>query len=277
MTKPAAILLQYLLPQHALTQAAGWLGNSRQPWLKNRLIDAFIRHFNVNIHEAVIEDPRQYPSFNAFFTRAIKLDLRPIVSGAHEIASPVDGTVSQLGSIRQGTLIQAKGVDYTVKQLLGGSEQRAKLFDNGHFITLYLSPRDYHRVHMPITGRLKETVYIPGSLFSVNQAAAQHVPQLFARNERLAALFDTEQGPMAVVMVGAMLVGKIQTVWHAKTDVKRILVESYGSSLTLERGQEMGHFEMGSTVIVLFGNTTHWNEHLRENSKIKLGQLMATR
>jgi len=278
MKKPPKILMQYILPQHLLTYIAGELGKSRKPWLKDFLIQTFINHFKVNMHEAVIEDPKAYASFNDFFTRAIKPERRPIVSGAGEIASPVDGTISQLGDIHADTIFQAKGYDYSAKTLLGGSEERAKLFENGRFITFYLSPKDYHRVHMPMTGKLRQTIYIPGDLFSVNQKTTKNVPQLFTRNERLVALFDTEAGPMAVVMVAAMLVGNIQTVWHAKNKAQDVLVESYGGSFTLQRGDEMGHFEMGSTVIVLLGkNSAEWNGALKANSAVKLGELIATR
>lgn len=272
MKKPF-VLLQYLAPQHALTALAGWLGESQTPWLKNCLIDYFINRFHPNMMDAVIEDPHLYPSFNSFFIRQLKPQRRPIVEAPNEIASPVDGTISQIGTVHQGTLVQAKGFEFTIKNLLGGSEKRAQLFENGSFATFYLAPKDYHRVHMPIAGRLKESVYIPGDLFSVNQQTSQGVPNLFARNERLVSLFDTEKGPMAVVLVGAMLVGSIHTVWHARNKANKIITESFGGSLALARGQELGHFQMGSTVIVLFGkDAVRWNEDLKENSTVKWGQ-----
>lgn len=276
MTKPPKVLLQYLLPQHTLTSITGWLGENRQPWLKNYLIQSFIKRVGVDMNMALIPDPNQYASFNEFFIRQLKPELRPIVQGKQEIASPVDGFVSQIGSIHEGTLIQAKNFDFTVKNLLGGSDKRAQPFEHGRFATFYLSPKDYHRVHMPYPGKLRETIYIPGNLFSVNPQTTQHVPGLFARNERLVCLFDTDIGPMAVILVGAMLVGSIHTVWHAKNDAADIFIESYAGSLSLNRGEELGHFQMGSTVIVLFGHEQiKWNETLKENTIVKMGELIA--
>jgi phosphatidylserine decarboxylase len=276
MTKPPKVLLQYITPQHALTGFAGWLGELRQPWIKNYLIDLFIRRVGVDMTSATITDPHAYPTFNAFFIRQLRPELRPIAEGSNEIASPVDGFVSQIGKINQETLLQAKGFDFSLKNLLGGDAKRAKPFENGSFATFYLSPKDYHRVHMPYTGKLRETIYIPGDLFSVNQKTTQHVSNLFARNERLVCLFDTDIGPMAVILVGAMMVGSIHTVWHAKNKTDEIFTESYGGSLTLTKGSEMGHFQMGSTVIVLFGqDKVDWIDSLKENSTVRMGQLVA--
>lgn len=275
MKKPLSVLVQYIAPQHALTSFAGWMGNNETSWLKNMLIRYFIKRHGVNMSDAILEDPYQYPSFNQFFTRLLKPEKRPIVMGQNEIACPVDGIVSQIGKIHHNALLQAKNVDFTLKNLLGGSEKLAKVFEDGNFATFYLAPKDYHRVHMPFAGKLKETIYVPGNLFSVSQTTAQHVPNLFTRNERLIALFDTDHGPMAVILVGAMLVGRIQTIWHGKTHSNTIVKESFGNSLSLAKGQEMGHFQMGSTVIVLFAkDKVTWINELMENSTVKMGQLI---
>ncbi len=272
MCKPFDVLIQYITPQHALSRFAGWLSNCEKPWLKNYLIRYFLGRFDINMKEALIEDPFDYPSFNAFFTRKLKPELRPIASG-HDIASPVDGFISQIGKIENHTLVQAKGHFFNLTSLLGGSEHLAKLFSNGEFATLYLSPKDYHRVHMPIDGKLIKTIYIPGNLFSVSQKTVQFVPNLFARNERLVCIFDTDKGPMAVILVGAMVVGSIDTVWPLKMNRGILTEESYNKSLTLAKGAELGLFKLGSTVIVLFANDkVIWNKELHENSVIRMGQ-----
>lgn len=272
MSKPFSVIKQYIAPQKALTRLAGWLGEARQPWLKNHLIGYFLKRFDVNMQEAVIEDPYDYPSFNSFFTRQLKPNSRPIAKDP-EIASPADGFVSQIGKIHQETLLQAKGFYYELNQLLGGSKPLAERFANGSFATIYLSPKDYHRVHMPFAGALRETIFIPGQLFSVNQETAAAVPNLFARNERLVCIFDTEIGPMAVILVGAMLVGSIETVWHANTTANKMTVESYDGSLKLAQGAELGHFKMGSTAIVLFAkDAVEWNKSLQENTRVLMGE-----
>ncbi|MHB1949362.1 MAG: archaetidylserine decarboxylase [Gammaproteobacteria bacterium] len=272
MSKPFSVIRQYFAPQKALTRLAGWLGEARQPWLKNQLIRYFLSRFDVNMQEAVIENPYDYPSFNSFFTRQLKPDSRPIAKDP-AIASPADGFVSQIGQIHQQTLLQAKGFYFDLNKLLGGSQQLAELFTDGSFATIYLSPKDYHRVHMPFAGTLRETIFIPGQLFSVNQETAAAVPNLFARNERLVCIFDTKIGPMAVILVGAMLVGSIQTVWHANTTANKITVESYNGSIKLAQGAELGHFKMGSTAIVLFAkDAVEWNKNLQENTQVHMGE-----
>src|SRR5690606_24991155 len=206
------IVFQYLVPQHLLSRLVGKIAASELPWIKNPFIDWFSRRYQVDMSEAADPEPRNYPSFNAFFTRALKAGARPLDSDPDSIVSPADGAISQLGAIEAGRIFQAKGQTYTTAELLGDTDMAA-LFDGGVFATVYLSPRDYHRVHMPVSGRLLRTLYVPGDLFSVNQTTAENVPRLFARNERLVCLFDTECGPMAVVLVGAMIVAGIDTVW----------------------------------------------------------------
>jgi phosphatidylserine decarboxylase len=276
MLKKLSVLPQYIAPQRALTRFAGWCGECRWPWLKNILIRYFIRRYQVDVNAATSADLADYPCFNSFFTRTLKPELRPIVQGANAIASPADGVISQIGDIRDDKLYQAKGFRFSLADLLGGSEAQARAFRDGSFATIYLSPKDYHRVHMPFTGRLRETVYIPGKLFSVNQKTAQAVSGLFARNERLVCFFETEHGPMAVILVGAMLVGGIQTRWGDPSPSKRLARIAYTSpALSFERGAEIGHFRMGSTVIVLFpSKKMQWAEGLQANSTVQMGQLL---
>lgn len=265
------IYLQYITPQHLLTRLVGSVANCRWKWVKNLFIKQFIQHFQVDMTQAAIENPADYPDFNCFFTRHLKPELRPIANGANEIACPIDGCISQIGVIDDHLLLQAKGFNFDLTQLLGGSSERAQLFKNGHFATFYLSPRDYHRVHMPLTGALYETIYIPGKLFSVNHNTTQHVPALFARNERLVCLFETEIGPMAIILVGAMIVGSINTAWgetRHQTIVKRTFHHP-----TYNRGDEMGYFKLGSTVIILFPqNKMSWLLHLTTNQFVQMGQ-----
>lgn len=273
MGKQLKVKLQYIAPQHGLSRFAGWLSENRTPWLKNYLIRYFLNRYDVDMKSAVIENPYDYPSFNSFFTRQLKSEARPIAQDAQQVVSPADGAISQIGKINNQTLLQAKGFDFDLKGLLGGSEKLARLFQDGTFATIYLSPKDYHRVHMPLAGKLRETIFIPGKLFSVNQQTANSVPQLFSRNERLVCIFDTEAGPMAVILVGAMIVGSINTVWHAHTTTNKIRTESYAGSIELARGDELGHFKLGSTVIVLFGkDKVSWLENLQENTAIQMGE-----
>ncbi|MDR3478995.1 MAG: archaetidylserine decarboxylase [Gammaproteobacteria bacterium] len=277
--KRLQILPQYLAPQHLLTQLAGWLSVRKSLWFKNWQINHLINRYGVDINEAVLTDPADYPTFNSFFTRRLKPELRPIVTENDALASPADGTISQCGHIDNNLLFQAKGFHFTLENLLGGTEAEARPFVNGEFATIYLSPKDYHRVHMPFTGVLRETVFIPGRLFSVNQHTAQNVPNLFARNERLVCLFETEVGSMAVIFVGAMLVGSINTVWGGKIHANQITRQSFPTSsdqaIKIERGAEIGHFEMGSTVILLLPQgAVQWPATLKENSLVKMGQFL---
>lgn len=273
------ILRQYLVPQHGLSRLLGVLTNCHQKQLKNWMINTFIRRYGVDMSCAVEPNPQAYSNFNSFFTRVLKPEARPIVQEKNAIACPVDGAVSQIGSLTQGKIIQAKGFTYDVVNLLGGSIERAAPFQDGKFATLYLAPKDYHRVHMPLTGELREMVYIPGKLFSVNARTTESVPNLFARNERVVAIFDTQAGPMAIVLVGAMLVASINTVWAggvAPSRDREIHRRQYRhNEICLDRGAEMGHFQLGSTAIVLFGkNKIEWNVNLQVEQSVRLGQLL---
>lgn len=276
------IFMQYVLPHHTLSRLIGYLAECEAPWFKNRLIAWFIKRYQVNMSEAQLEDPSAYRHFNDFFTRALKADARPLDQSEKAVLCPADGAISQLGNIEHGRIFQAKGHSFSLLELLGGDTERAAPFMGGHFATVYLSPKDYHRVHMPLTGILREMVYIPGRLFSVNQTTAEHVPELFARNERVACIFDTEQGPMAVVLVGAMVVASIETVWAGLVTPPMRSLRSYDYSqtarqpITLEKGAELGRFKLGSTAIVLFGpNHVTWDNTLAPASAVQVGQRLA--
>ena len=276
------IFMQYVLPHHTLSRLIGRLAECETPWFKNRLISWFIKRYNVNMSEALQEDPSAYRHFNDFFTRELKPGLRELDNSEKSVLSPADGAISQLGKIEHGRIFQAKGHSFSLLELLGGDAERAAPFMGGSFATVYLSPKHYNRVHMPLTGILREMVYIPGRLFSVNQTTAQHVPELFARNERVACIFDTERGPMAVVLVGAMVVASIETVWAGLITPPLRQLRSYDYSqaarqpITLEKGAEMGRFKLGSTAIVLFGaDHVTWDTCFQQASEVKVGQRLA--
>ncbi len=270
-------LPQYVLPHHALSRMMSKLTHCENKTWKNLFIKQVIRHYGVNINEALEQDINAFKSFNHFFTRELKPGVRPLSTECNAIACPADGTVSQAGIISDGQIFQAKGKSYTATDLLGGSLERSEPFNNGVFTTIYLSPKDYHRLHMPLTGTLREMVHIPGRLFSVNTATTNSVPGLFARNERVAALFDTDAGPMALVLVGAIFVSSIETVWHGVVTPPSITsVQSWqyqDNAPTLKIGEEMGRFNMGSTIIVLFGkDKAQWDNEFTADKAVKLGE-----
>jgi len=267
-------LSQYLLPQHALSRLVGKLAASTTPWLKDAFIRRFAARYQVDMSEAAQPDLSQYACFNDFFTRPLKAGVRPIDSQADSIVCPADGAVSQLGPITGDQVFQAKGHSYSLSDLLA-SEADAKAFENGHFATIYLSPRDYHRVHMPFAGKLSKSVYVPGDLFSVNTRTAENVPNLFARNERLVAHFETELGPMVVILVGAMIVASIETVWGGLEPIGNKVRVSQPDNVQLAKGDEMGRFLLGSTAIVLFGkDVVAWQSHLNAGSSVEMGTIL---
>lgn len=282
MKKALFVALQHLLPQHLLSRLAGSVANCEWRWLKNLLIRRFIGTYGVDMREAQQPDPSDYPSFNAFFTRELRPGARPLASAADAVLCPADGTLSAIGRITADTLLQAKGRDYTLVELLGGDTQHAARFRNGHFATVYLSPKDYHRVHMPWAGTLQELIYVPGRLFSVNQTTTERIPGLFARNERAVCLFETPQGPMAIVLVGALIVAAIDTVWAGQIAPARhgLLLTDYRSAsppIHLQRGAEMGRFRLGSTAIVLFGpGMMQWQEEFVSGSAVRMGEQLGT-
>ena len=270
-------LPQYILPHHFLSGIMHRLARCENRRWKNAFIKLIVRLYGVNLAEAQEPNPEAYPSFNAFFTRALKPEARPLCNEANALLCPADGAISQIGEITTGRILQAKGKLFDATELLGGDPERAKPFLNGKFATIYLSPRDYHRLHMPLAGTLREMVHIPGRLFSVNAATANSVPNLFARNERVAAIFDTEAGPMALVLVGAIFVASIETVWHGEvTPPTRAEVKTwtYGEDAPrLAKGEEMGRFNMGSTIIVLFGDdAVRWDNALTPGTNVRLNQ-----
>jgi len=275
-------ILQYILPQKSLSRLVGKLANCEHPLLKNWLIDKFIAYYAVDMSDAIETDPHCYKSFNEFFILRLKLTARPLAEGENTIASPVDGMISELGDIQDQALLQAKGMYYDLTALLGGDAKMAALFQGGQFINMYLAPKDYHRIHMPLAGKLKCMIHVPGKLFSVNTATAENVPNLFTRNERVICLFDTVAGPMAVVLVGAMIVASIHTVWAGLVAPagKQPAVWHYEdrqeNSLDLARGEELGHFELGSTVIVLFAkDALKWSPSLQAGQPVQFGQKVA--
>jgi phosphatidylserine decarboxylase len=274
------IFFQHIVPQHILSRCTGWLADLRQPiWLKNWVIRQFVRHFDVDMAEAAEPDYERYSCFNEFFTRPLQEGARPIDEA--DIVCPADGAVSQMGPIKEGLLFQAKGRYFSAEELLGGDETRAAAFNGGEFTTIYLSPKDYHRVHMPLAGRLSATTYIPGELFSVNGVTAENVDRLFARNERLVCYFDTEIGPMAMILVGAMVVAGIETVWAGqvapppKTPVS-VDYTNLPEPVELAKGEEMGRFMLGSTVILLFPkDAMSWSDSYGPGSATRMGEQLA--
>ena len=276
-TQEALTKLQYILPHHALSKMMSKLTHCENKIWKNLFIKQIIKHYGVNMNEALEQDINTFKSFNHFFTRELNSNVRPLTTAPNAIACPADGTVSQAGKINDGEVFQAKGKNFTVTDLLGGDSKRAEPFNNGVFTTIYLSPKDYHRLHMPLTGTLKEMVHIPGRLFSVNIATTNSVPGLFARNERVAAIFDTDAGPMALVLVGAIFVSSIETVWHGVVTPPSITsVRSWQyqeNSPVLKIGEEMGRFNMGSTIIVLLAkNKAEWDSNFTAEKVVKLGE-----
>ena len=253
------ITLQYLMPKHLISRLAGKIAAARLGWFTHFLINRFIRAYGINMSEAQFERAQDYATFNEFFTRPLKDGIRPLATDSNMIAHPVDGCISQLGPIVEGKLVQAKNHDYSLQSLLGGDIATAAPFQNGDFATIYLAPKDYHRIHMPVTGTLRQMIYVPGELFSVNPLTAENVPDLFARNERVVTIFDTELGPMALVLVGATIVASIETIWAgtvtppAGKNIFRWTYPAHGkNAITLEKGAEMGRFKLGSTVVLAF-------------------------
>ncbi len=277
-----AVLPQYLLPQRLLTERAGALARAPHGARTTQVIRWFIERYGVNMAEAAEPNPAAYATFNDFFTRALRPGARPLASAPW--VCPVDGAVSQFGRISGDQVFQAKGHRYSTTALLGGDAALAAAFQDGQFATIYLSPRDYHRIHMPCAGRLKRMVYVPGALFSVNPTTARGVPGLFARNERVVCVFDSDSGPLVMVLVGATIVGSMATVWHGVVNPPRSAElrcwdYSGAQAVTLAQGAEMGRFLLGSTVVMLFPPssglrfTTRWEP----TSPVRMGEVMATR
>ncbi|KJY83039.1 phosphatidylserine decarboxylase [Pseudoalteromonas sp. GCY] len=254
------IAMQYALPKHAVSRLVGKLAAAEAGALTTKLIKLFIKQYKIDMSEALHEDPAHYKTFNEFFTRPLKPGIRPLAEDSDILAHPVDGAISQLGDVVDGQIIQAKGHNYSLQTLLGGKEEDVAPYVGGKFATIYLAPKDYHRIHMPVDGTLRKMIYVPGDLFSVNPLTAQNVPNLFARNERVVAIFDTEIGPLSMVLVGATIVASIETIWAgtvtppAGRDVFTWTYPAEGdNAITLKKGEEMGRFKLGSTVILAWG------------------------
>lgn len=273
------ITFQSLLPTHFLSWLMFHIAQIKNEPFKNFLISAFAKSYKVNMADAELERTLSYPDFNSFFTRALKPTARPLDPDPAVLISPVDGRVSEIGDIKNGAIIQAKGHDYTVTELLG-SPQTAKLFQNGKFCTLYLAPNNYHRIHMPANGRLREWGYQPGRLFSVSDLSARKMSKLFVRNERVCAVFESDYGPMAMILVGALFVGSIETTWTGKVTPphgQKAGTYTPASQVVILRGREMGRFNMGSTVILLTApRMVTWRPHLQAGKEVRMGLALGT-
>lgn len=273
------VLSQYVLPKRALTVLMGALARARGGALTTAVIRWFVRHYGVDMGEAADPDVASYQTFNDFFTRALKPGARPVANA--DLICPIDGAVSQFGRIERDQIFQAKGHRYTTTALLAGDAALARDFEDGEFATLYLSPKDYHRIHMPCDGRLRQMVYVPGELFSVNPATARGVPGLFARNERVVCLFEGPRGPFAMVLVGATIVGSMATVWHGVVNLPRrpdVCTWRYDDRpVVLRRGEEMGRFLLGSTVVMLFPkDCMRFNAGWAPERPVRMGEAMAS-
>jgi phosphatidylserine decarboxylase len=272
-----AVLPQYLLPKQTLTVLAGKFANAKLGGFTTAVIRRFVARYGVNMEEAANPDIASYASFNEFFTRPLREGARPLADA--EFVCPVDGAISQIGAIERENIFQAKGHSYTATALIGGNAELAAQFADGSFATLYLSPKDYHRIHMPCAGRLRRMIHVPGELFSVNPATARGVPDLFARNERVVCVFDGEFGPFVLALVGATIVGSMATVWHGVVNPPRSgLVREWlydGQEVVLHKGQEMGRFLLGSTVVMLFPqNTLSFTPEWSSARAIRMGEAM---
>ena len=278
MSDQLAVIPQYLMPKLAITRLAGLVASAEWGAFTTWVIKRFVKRYNVNMSEAVHADPAHYKSFNEFFTRPLKDGARPMSNSTW--VCPVDGAISQCGAIERDQIFQAKGHHYSTRALVGGDAALAAQFQNGQFATLYLSPRDYHRIHMPIAGKLLRMIHVPGDLFSVNPTTARGVPGLFARNERVVCEFVTEKGPMVLVLVGATIVGSMATVWHGQVNPPRpgtVREWQYASQdVRLQKGEEMGRFLLGSTVVMLFPeNSLHFPADWISTRPLQMGEAMS--
>tara|TARA_B100000073_G_scaffold344395_1_gene351147 strand:+ start:523 stop:1377 length:855 start_codon:yes stop_codon:yes gene_type:complete len=277
------ILFQYFIPQHFISKIVSKFAASKNRSIKNAFIALYLKRFDIKMNEALIEDPFDYESFNDFFTRELKPELRPVDQGDKSIISPCDSLISQCGPITDNRVIQAKSRFFHLNDLLGFKKSTNSVFQNGTFLTFYLAPKDYHRIHMPYSGKLKSMIYIPGDLFSVNTVTANSVDNLFSRNERLVCIFETSYGPMAMVLVGAIIVSGIRVIWKKDgfNEIKQIKKWDFSSELDneifLEKGEEMGHFMLGSTVIVCFPDSSmSLDESISKNSVIQMGEMIGS-
>jgi len=278
------IALQYAMPKHAISRLVGKLAAAKMGWLTTKLIDIFINAYDINMSEAKLKKASDFETFNDFFTRELESGARTIDPDSGSLCYPVDGAISQQGDIVEGKLIQAKGFNYSLTSLLGGDARTAAPFQKGKFSCIYLAPKDYHRIHMPMAATLREMIYVPGELFSVNPLTANNVPDLFARNERVVTIFDTEHGALAMVLVGATIVASIETTWAgtvtppAANDIFRWQYPAKGvDAITFEKGDEMGRFKLGSTVVSTFApNMVDFAPEAGPETVTRLGELYAS-
>lgn len=274
------IALQYAMPKHFISRVTGKLAAAKMGWFTHKAIAAFIKSYGINMSEAKYQQPHDFETFNDFFTRELAEGARPINDNPQALCYPVDGAISQQGDIKDDQLIQAKGFYYSLTSLLGGKEETAAPFQGGKFSCIYLAPKDYHRIHMPIDATLREMIYVPGELFSVNPLTAQNVPNLFSRNERVVCIFDTEHGPMSMVLVGATIVASIETIWGgtitppAGKDIHSWQYPAVGDdAIHLKKGDEMGRFKLGSTVVTTFApNMVNFNAEAGPETVTRLGE-----
>jgi phosphatidylserine decarboxylase len=284
MSDRLAVLPQYLIPKQALTVFAGYVAGRKRGWVTTEIIRRFVAKYQVNMDEALESDIAHYTTFNDFFTRALKPGARPLADA--DLICPVDGAISQFGAIEHDQIFQAKGHSYSTTAMVGGDAALAAQYQDGSFATLYLSPKDYHRIHMPCDGRLTRMIHVPGELFSVNPVTARGVPGLFARNERVVCVFESARGPFVLILVGATIVGSMATVWHGVVNPTRgklvrdwhypPLASAEQPAITLRKGEEMGRFLLGSTVVMLFPKgPLHFNPDWAPGRSIRLGEMMA--
>lgn len=274
-------MIQYLLPKQMLTVIFGWLAKKQLGIVTTWIIQGFSKLYKIDLSEAQISDVKEYKTFNDFFARELKQDARPIDTSTNSVVMPADGVISQFGSIQDNLLLQAKGHFYTLDSLLACHPDMIKFFKNGAFATTYLSPKNYHRFHMPCDGILREMIYVPGSLFSVSKATTECIPNIFARNERVICLFETDFGPMAQILVGATIVGSIEVTWEGLITPPRDGIMkrwTYSGEVKLSKGEDMGCFKLGSTVITLFAsNAVEFDSHLKIGDQVRVGQKLAER
>ena len=281
MSNQLKAIIQYLLPKQLLTSLFGWLAKKQLGSVTTWIIQGFMKLYKIDLSEAKLENAKDYKTFNDFFARKLKEDARPIDDAVNSIVMPADGVISQFGTIQDNLLLQAKGHYYSLESLLACHSDMIKFFKHGSYVTTYLSPKNYHRFHMPCDGVLREMIYVPGSLFSVSQATTECIPNIFARNERVICLFETDLGPMAQILVGATIVGSIEVEWEGcitppREDIMKRWV--YSGEVKLAKGQDMGCFKLGSTVITLFAsNTIEFDRHLKVGNTTCVGQKLAER
>ena len=281
MSNQLKAIIQYLLPKQLLTSLFGWLAKKQLGSVTTWIIQGFIKLYKIDLSEAKLENAKDYKTFNDFFARKLKEDARPIDDAVNSIVMPADGVISQFGTIQDNLLLQAKGHYYSLESLLACHSDMIKFFKHGSYATTYLSPKNYHRFHMPCDGVLREMIYVPGSLFSVSQATTECIPNIFARNERVICLFETDFGPMAQILVGATIVGSIEVQWEGCITPPREGIMKrwvYSGEVKLAKGQDMGCFKLGSTVITLFAsNTIEFDSHLKVGNTTRVGQKLAER